>query len=332
MDAFRKTIAAFCAILFVITAVMAILFFNFDRRAFTAETYQQAFAREDFYNKLPNLMAKAIFSSDADKSQLPSMMQNMSVDAWESFLRTLLPPEVLKPMGDDILNSTFAYLNLHADSVQMNLIPLKSALVSETGTQAVISLIATMPDCTFEQVTQITFNLFSGGQIELCNPPAEVLPLLTPVIQGQMQFAASIIPDSLTLVTAPLQDDPRERLQTLRLFMRLSLILPIGLLLAVTVLAVRSLKDWLSWWGIPFAITGFTSFVIGLLGAPVIGVVLESLLASRMPDYLPSFLLDFTNDIAAAMVRALLSPVMWQGLVLLVIGAGMAGIGYFVKK
>jgi hypothetical protein len=332
MDNFRKTTAALFAILFVITAVMALLFFNFDRNAFTAETYQQAFARDDFYNKLPRLMAQAIFSSDTDTSQLPRMMQSMSVEAWEDFLRNLLPPEVLKPLGDDILNSTFAYLNMQTDSVQVNLTPLKSALLSDTGTQAVFGLIATLPACTLDQVAQITFSLFSGGQIELCNPPAEVLPLLTPIVQGQMQFAASIIPDSLTLMTAPLQDDPRARLQTLRLFMRLSLILPIGLLLAVTVLAVRSLNDWLNWWGIPFAITGFSSFVIGILGAPFFGVVLERILASRLPNYLPAFLLDFTSDFAAAMVRALLTPVVLQGMLLAIVGGIMIIAGRFIKK
>lgn len=332
MNNFRKLIATFFAVSFIITAVIAILLFNFDRRAFTAETYQRAFAREDFYNKIPSMMAQAIFSSDADKGQLPLMMQSMSVEAWESFLRTLLPPETLKPMGDDVLNSTFAYLNQQTDSVQVNLTPLKSALVSETGTQAVISLIATLPACTFEQVTQITFNIFSGGQIELCNPPAEVLPLLTPVIQGQLQFAASIIPDSLTLVTAPLENDPRERLQTARLYMRLSLILPILSLLTLTILTVRSLHDWLNWWGVPFAITGFSAFVMGLFGAPVLGIVIENLLASRMPDYLPSFLLDFTGEFAAAMVRALLSPIMWQGLILIIVGGTMIIAGRFIKK
>jgi len=332
MDNFRKTTAAFFAILFVVTAVMAILLFNFDRKAFTAETYQQAFAREDFYNKLPNLMAQSIFSSDADKSQFPLVMQGMNLEAWEGFIRTLLPPEVLKPIGDDVLNSTFAYLSMETDIVRVNLAPVKASMVSEAGTQAVLSLLNTLPACTFEQIAQITFNLFAGGQIELCNPPADMLPLLAPIVQGQMQFTASIIPDQLTLMTAPPQNDPRERLQTARLFMRLSLILPIGFLLAVTLFAVRSVKDWLLWWGIPFFITGFTAFVMGILGAPIFGVVLEGILAKSLPNYLPNFLLDFTGEFASAMVRALLNPVLWQGLILAIIGGGMAGIGYFVKE
>ena len=330
MNDFRKPIATFFAVSFVITAVMAILFFNFDRRAFTAETYQQAFAREDFYNKMPRLMAQSI-TSGADTTQLPLVMQGMSIETWESFIRTLLPPEVLKLIGDDVLISTFSYLNMERDTVQVNLTPVKASMMSDTGTQAVLYLLNTLPACTFDQITQITFSLFSGEQIQLCNPPADMLPMLMPVIQGQMQATAAIIPDQLTLVTAPLQDDPRERIQTLRLFMRLSLILPIGCLLALTLLAIRSLQDWLTWWSIPFAATGGITFVIGLLGAPIFGVVLEGILSRKLPDYLPTFLLEFTGDFAAAMVRALLTPVAWQGLLLGFLGACMAGVGYYLK-
>ncbi|MBI2330766.1 MAG: hypothetical protein HYU84_01050, partial [Chloroflexi bacterium] len=118
MDTLRKITAVFFSILFVITAVTAILLFNFDRHAFTAETYQRAFVREDFYNKLPSLMAQAIVSSDADTSQLPLVMQGMGVEAWEAFIRALLPTEVLKSLGDDVLNSTFAYLSMQTDTVQ----------------------------------------------------------------------------------------------------------------------------------------------------------------------------------------------------------------------
>ncbi|GAB4398961.1 MAG: hypothetical protein OHK003_22300 [Anaerolineales bacterium] len=332
MDNFRKTIAVFCAISFIFTSVMATLLFNFDRRAFTAETYQRAFAREDFYNKLPRLMAQSIASSSADQSQFPLVMHGMSLEAWESFMHTLLPPEVLKPIGDNMLNSTFNYLSMKTNVVQVNLTPLKASMMSETGTQAALALIGTLPACTLEQITQITFNLFAGGQIELCNPPADMLPLLAPIIQEQMQFTASIIPDQLTLVTAPLQNDPRERLQTTRLFMRLSLLLPIGFLLAVTIAAIRSVKDWLNWWGIPILITGFAIFMIGILGAPVFGVVLEGILARSLPNYLPAFLLDFTGNFASAMVRALLNPLLWQGLILAFIGGGMTGIGYFTRE
>jgi hypothetical protein len=311
---------------------MAILLFNFDRRAFTAETYQRAFAREDFYNKLPNMMAGAIASPGTDKSGLPLVMQGMGVEAWENFLRALLPPDVLKTMGDHALTSIFAYLNLLTDSASVSLTPVKTAMTSDTGTQAVIALIETLPACTVEQMAQITFALFSSGEIQLCNPPDEVMPLLTRIVQGQLQLAASILPDELTLITAPLENDPRLRLQAVRFFLRLSPILPIFFLLTLTVLCVRALDDWLTWWGIPLLITGGFAFIMGLLGAPIMGRIIVFTLENRLPNYVPDFLSNFTSDLAFAMVRALLVPVVWQGLVLLLLGGAMTGFAYYLNK
>lgn len=332
MKTIKKILATICAILFVITAVIALFLFNFDRKAFSAETYQRAFAREDFYNKLPSVMADVITSPSTDSSQFPAVMRSMGREAWEAFFHTLLPPETLKVMGDDVLNSTFAYLNLQTDSAQLNLAPLKASMASDTGVQGVFSLLSAQPDCTFIQIAQITINLLSGGQIELCDPPAELIPALTPIVQGQLQFAAAVIPDQVTIISAPPQNDPRQRLKIARLFMQLSPILPLTFLLGLTIFAVRSLRGWLSWWGVSFILTGSIAFVMSLLGAPVFGKILQRVLVSRMPLYLPTLLLDYANDLASAMVQTLLSPVLWQGLAIVLIGFGMAVISYFVKK
>ncbi|HLA86461.1 MAG TPA: hypothetical protein VJL10_00425 [Anaerolineales bacterium] len=332
MDLIKKIFEIIFAVLFIFTAVLALIFFNFDRRAFTAETYQRAFAREDFYNRLPSVMADAMTSLIADQSQFPVVLSGMSKEAWEAFFHTLLPPETLKVMGDDVLNSTFAYLNMQTDSAQLNLAPLKASMASDTGAQAVFAFLSTQPDCTFIQIAQITINLLSGGQIELCNPPAELIPALTPILQGQLQIAATVIPDQVTIISAPPQNDPRQRLQTARLVMRLSPILLFAFLLGLTILAVRSLKSWLSWWGVSFITTGLIAFVIGLLGAPIFGKIFQRVLVSLMPLYLPTLLLGYASDLASAMVQTLLSPVLRQGLAFALIGFGMAVISYFVKK
>lgn len=323
MEIIKKTLAAVCAILFVITAVIALFGFNFDQRAFTVETYQRAFAREDFYNKLPSVMADAITSSEPDPSQFPVVMRGMGKEAWEAFFRALLPPETLQAMGDDALNSTFAYLNLQTDSAQLNLAPLKASMASDRGAQAVFLLLSAQPDCTFIQMAQMTINLLSGGQVEICKPPAELYPALTPMIQSQMQFAAAAIPDQVTIISAPLQNDPRQRLKITRLVMRLSPILPLFFLLGLTVFAVRSLKSWLGWWGVSFMMTGSIALVIGLLGGPVFGEIFQRILLAQMPNFLPVILFDYAGDLASAMTQTLLSPVMWQGLLLFLLGFGM---------
>ncbi len=331
MDSLKKFIGIIFAILFISTAVPALIFFNFDRRAFTAETYQKAFANADFYGKLPVALAEAMLSASTDQSQLPIVMRGMSQNAWEAFFRTLLPQETLKMMGDEILNSTFAYLNMQANSVQLSLVPLKTSMVSDLGVQAAYTLLNTQADCTLEQMTQMAIDLFTKSEIQFCKPPAELIPMLTPAIQGQMQFAALAVPDQITLISAPPENDPRVKLQTARMAMRLSPILPLLFLLAMTILTVNSFKSWLSWWGIPFFVTGILASLMSLSGAPIFGTILQRILLDKIPAFLPSILLDYASDLALAMLQSLLSPILWQGLVIALIGLIMTVAGYFIK-
>ncbi len=328
MNSIKKPLGIFLALLFVLTAVPALIFFNFDRRAFTAETYQQAFAKSNFYDQLPVMMAQSMLAGTTDPNQLPVAMRGMSQQAWEGYFRAMLPQETLKAMGDETLNSVFAYLNQQTDSVQVSLVPLKTSMVSDAGTQAVFTLLQSQPACTLEQIAQTTMNLFNNSEIEFCNPPAELIPMLTPMIQGQMQAAVIAIPDQLPLLSAPPQNDPRQTLQTTRMAMRLSPILPLGFLLLLTIVVIRSLKDWLSWWGIPLFITGGLAALMGLAGAPIFGAVLRGILSNQPP----ALLLGLANDLASAMLQALLMPVLWQGLGIAFIGFGMAVAGYFIRK
>lgn len=332
METFRKILAVICAIFFVITAVVALFLFNLDRRAFTAETYQKAFVRDDFYNKLPGLMAEAVTSAGANQDPFSLMMRGMSQEAWEAFFRSLLPPETLKAMGDEALDSTFAYLNLQSDSAELDLSPIKTSMAGEAGVRAVFSLLSAQPECTLEQIAQITAGAFSGGAFEFCNPPAELYPALMPIIQSQLRTTAAAIPDRVTIISTPLQNDPRQKLQTVRLFMRLSPILPLAFLLVLTIFAVRSLKSWLSWWGIPFFVTGAIAFLMALVGAPLFGAIFQRILVNRMPAYLPVIFLDRASELASAMLKALLNPLLWQGLLLALLGLGMATGAYFVKS
>jgi hypothetical protein len=332
MNSFKKILGIVFAALFIFTAVPALIFFNFDRRAFTAETYQKAFANANIYDKLPAVMAEAMLSSTTNTSQLPIVMRGMSREAWEAYFRAVLPQETLKAMGDETLNSIFVYLNQQTNSVQISLAPLKAGMVSESGVQAVFTLLDTQPDCTFEQMAQTTMNLLNNGEIQFCKPPAELYPILTPVIRGQMQFATQVIPDQLTLISAPPQNDPREKLRTARLVMRLSPILPLVFLLLMTILTANSLKSFLNWWGIPLFITGSLASLMSLSGAPIFGAILQRILVNRMPAFLPSILWDYASDLASAMLQALLRPVLWQGLMIALIGLIMAAGSYFIKK
>jgi hypothetical protein len=336
MDIFRKTLAVILAILFVIAGVAALFLFNLESRAFSAKSYQQVFTDRGFYERLPIVIAGALDASTSSQlSELPIAMRGLSVNGWEAFVRSMLPPDMLKAIGDDALGSVFAYLNQERDSASISLALLKTNMTGDAGVQAVLTLLKTQPDCTLDQIAGMAFAALQSQEIQFCNPPAELQPVLVPVIQLQMQVTASVLPDEIILIKAqsdPAQTDPRARLKIVRLFMRLSPILPIGLLLLVTLLAVRSLRNWLDWWGIPFAITGFSAVVLASLGGPVVRLALQQVLVRSMPTYMPVVLLDYASDMAATMAREFTKPVIWQGLALGILGLAMILVSFFQAR
>jgi hypothetical protein len=212
---------------------------------------------------------------------------------------------------------------------------LKAAMTSGAGVDAVYSLLDTQADCTLAQVARMTVNLLAVQDIQLCKPPEELYPILTPLIQAQMQAAALALPDKITLTSAAgaaPENDPRLGLQNLRLFMRLTPLFPLGLLLLLSVTAVHSLKSWLDWWGIPFLVTGFAAALVSLGGSPVIGGLLRRAITQRAPNYLPAAFSDYASDLAAAAVKALAKPILWQGLVLALVGLIMVVVSNLLRR
>lgn len=335
MNTIRKGLAGICAVLFVLTALVALLLFNLERKAFAPLTYQLAFANDNFYERIPTLMAQAL-TSPAQMQSLPLSMRGLTTQNWENFIRSLLPPEAFKELGDQALTSILAYLNDEADTAVISLAPLKTSMASEAGVQAVLELLKTQPECTLAQIGQIAVAALTQQEISLCKPPDEMLGIMSPLIQTQLQVTAAAIPDQITLAKtdpAPVgKDDPRERIKLLRLTLRLSPILPLLFLFIMTILGVHSLHDWLAWWGIPFLVTGIIATLMALLGAPLTGLILLRILASKAPAYLPSVLLDNGSQLATAIMDQLLKPVMVQGIVLTFFGFVMTALAIIVHQ
>jgi hypothetical protein len=329
----RISLATFCALLFIVTGIISMLLFNLDQKAFDPETYQQVFAREKFYQRLPTIIAKALVTAP-QTDDLPIAMQGLTVENWENFIRDILPPEDLRGMGEDTLDSLFAYINNESDYAGISLIPLKESMAGEAGTEAVLRLMKTQPDCTAAEIAKITVEFFEGNT-SLCNPPPEAMPLITPIIKAQLQYTAEVIPDLVTLASADpssAEGDPREGLRAIRLLMRLSPLVPLGILLVLSLLVVRSLRGWLAWWGIPIFITGIIATLISLIGAPFVGLLLLRFLIRNETEYIPPVFLDSGSQMATAIVEQLLKPTLFQGLILTVIGILLIAGMLLLKK
>lgn len=332
MKTVQTTFAWFCAVMLVTSGVAALLLFNIERRAFSAEAFQQAFERQDLYARMPAILAGALQTSIAQNGDAEPFLRILPAAELQAAIAGILPPEDLKALSDDTLNSLFGYLNNQTDSVSVSLLPIKSRLAGPAGAELVTRIINAQPDCTLDQLLQMGMG-FLSGDIALCKPPAEMMGLIAPMLASQVQFMTTAIPDRVVLVSTENnpQGDPRIRLNGARLVMKWSPILPVLFLVALTALAVRSLTDWLKWWGYPFLVIGAVSAVTALIGSPVLGIAIRGVIQSQA-GFLPPILISALGETVSAVSRQILSPVVLQAAILGFAGFGMVVAAFLRKK
>ncbi|HXQ38984.1 MAG TPA: hypothetical protein VN843_33590 [Anaerolineales bacterium] len=335
MQTIGKLIAGICAFLFIFTGVIALLFFNIERKAFSSETYKQAFENQNLYQRMPAILANVVTTAVMQSPNLPTFVKTLTVANWESTIASVLPPQELKIITDEALDSIFNYINRRSDSVVISVIPLKSHLVGPSGVEVVKQILRAQPACTPEQLQAIALDFLSGGDILLCSPPEDVMALLTPVIESQIQVLAIAIPDQITLVSEVLSgtpNDPRLKLNNIRLVLLVSPLLPVIFLLAILVFAVRDLKGWLNWWGWPLMLTGMGGLLIAWLGSPVVGLMVRVFMQTQGASFIPPILLSTLQETVSSVTREILDPVAIGGLILAIVGFVMAVTALFIVR
>ena len=326
--------AIICAILFVVSAVLVLLLINIEAKAFSSDTYKQAFEDQRLYERMPAILATALTSTMGPNINAVPFLRALNPEDWQNTIAMLLPPEELKVTADNALDATFDYLNGRSSSASISLLPLKTQLAGPSGMTVVLQILSLQPACTTEQLTQMALGLL-GGEIALCNPPPEAIGLMTPFIQSQLQTMTTIIPNEVTFIPGTLSgtpQDPRVRLNTVRSAIKLTPFLPVLLLFAVTIFVVRSLVDWMTWWGWPFMIAGVGSVLIGLVGSPLVGWILQLLIQNQGTIPIPPVFISSIAETSSAVARQILAPVMIQGALLGILGLGMAILGLFLPR
>lgn len=334
MHPIRMGFAAICAVLFVISSVLVLLLFNLERKAFASETYKQAFQNQGLYTRMPTILATTLSAYVAENGSPIPFLQVLTVEDWQNSIALLLPPAELQATADHALDATFDYLNGRTDSAALSLLPVKAHLAGDAGVQVVLQILRRQPACTTEQLTQMAAGLF-GGQIVLCNPPEAAIGLMMPFIQSQVQSMTALFPNEATFISGAASgtpNDPRLRLNTIRAIIRFSPFLPAFLLLGLTLFAVRSFIDLLTWWGWSFMFAAGISVVIGLFGSPLVGEILRLLIQSQEVIPIPPVLASSLAETAGAVARQMLIPVVVQGFILGFIGLGMVIISIFLWK
>ncbi len=390
-NAILKGLAFLCAVLFVLTVVITLAFFNAERRLFNAQSYLNALESQNFYERLPALAAETLTASggfnpcetnpvmcasegrppevqgclesalgaeayqslvknertptsaelasiqpcldqypsqESEEQQggPPAYLNSLSAENWEMVIGALLPPEMLRAMTGDMLTSIFAYLDGKTDSAALSMVDFKAHVSGPAGTQAVMEMLRAQPPCTLEQIGEMTLSaLTDEPKLIFCNPSDEVLEIMQPIIQSTLQSAAAGIPDTTTLIrpdSANLQD-PLRALHALRAILRLSPLLPMGLLFLITLFAVRDGGSWLRWWGVPLLLSGLLGLVLATAIGPLTNWAFTNYAAPRLPPVLPEAMRELARGLIAAVLAGVSKPIAIQSAILAVVGLGM---------
>lgn len=326
MQSWQKISAGICAALFMVTGVLALLLSTVERNAFSADTYKRALAAEKLYERMPSVLATALAADIAENPNANPYLKVLTEADWERTISSLLPPDELKALTDSAIDSTLDYLNGRTNSVAISLLPLKRQFAGASGAEAIKQLLSAQPACTAEQLMQMGLGLLTGGQIALCNPPEEMLGMMMPAIESQLQAMTAGFPDQITILdeTKNTQlNELRTQLDRVRFVLRWSLLLPLIFLFGLTALAVRTLLDWLKWWGVPFLVTGGIVALTALLGSPLLSLLLGRVLRTQGIALLPVSLLANMQETVGAVARQMLAPAAVEGLLLLTAGMVM---------
>jgi hypothetical protein len=331
------------SILFVLTALGAVLLGAVDRRLLTASTYKNVLNQQQVYGRLPRVGAEQLVMSMNNTSSgnttsggIPAFIRQISVSDWETIFTTLFPPEALKSTTNNLIDQVFAFLNGHQETVILDLTPFKSRLAGQAGIDSLLALVRSQPACSASQAADVLAEVASGQEIGfLCRPPEDILNQMIPTIKQGLDQAVSQIPDKTPLAGSQLTPEDfaslTNNVRLAHLILRLTPDVPLFFLLLISLLAVRSAKSWLRWWGIPLLLSGVFSLLLSISASTFFERIWVGLLASRLPASLSLGTITLGHDIVRALIQAFLSGVTIQGLVLSLFGLGMLIGSAFTK-
>ena|GEM_PF-652541 len=295
-------LAFLAALLLVPGIACAAWSFSAGQMLLSADTYKNAFLRQDAYAifipalfpALAGRLPDANGDPDGVAHEFLEVVETLDERAWASIAEEVTPPEWLRRELERNLDSFFAWLNGETPTLELAIDTafLREQLSGESGQRMIDRIIRSWPPCTNEQIAALRRIDTQAGDDVLphCQPPDEYLATSTAVLSTQLQSIVRQIPDVIPdpeQITSP---QARLRLEELKRSVRLARalvielwLLPVALLALIVFFAVRSLKSFGRWAGWTLIVGGILTLLpIPLLLSPLLMSPFASSLATSM--------------------------------------------------
>lgn len=370
-SACAKLLAGFFATLFIITALISLLLINAEHHFVDPELYKRVLIEERVYDSLPRLLSTQMSegltyspcdedpgacegegedASEDDEGGPPDYFKNMEAEQWELLLGEILSANWLQAQTESVIDQFFVFLESDdpTPSITISLADIKSRLTGRNGVETVLKVIEAQPTCTQDQLREI-INSFesddSSTELLSCRPPQEILDEYLSSMVETLNEVIESLPDEVVLGENFMDSDLDKEVETdeddmqvgktarrIRTFLRLSPIAPVVLLFLVAILGVRSFRDLLRWWGIPFLLTGLITLVFSLLSMPIFNWFIETYVEVQIPGYFSSEFVGLGFDIGRSVIKSLVKAITIQAGVLSLGGILMIVASAFIKQ
>jgi len=363
---FSLILAGIFVALFILSTVAVVFSFFPTRQILNPDFYKQTLADQEIYQRLPGVIAQQLASSIAQDGGESTLLENPSVnilileqEEWESILTDLIDPGWLQTQTENIIDQFFDILLISPDPVNapiaISLKEVKSRLAGPEGTQAFKQILDAQPPCTVNQLLgflQLGLGLPTSIDTLLCRPPDHIISELTSAVGSFLSSAVDRVPDQVTvsLPEALLDNsssgrspDPNqaaipEIIQTLRRTNTAILwgpVLPLVFLFLVTILAVRSLNDFLFWWGGSLLAAGLISLILSLSLFPATNWAFSRLIPDESGTFfgLTNILIQLgVGDLSQELASRLVMSVVIPATVITIIGFSLLLAFYLLRR
>ncbi len=348
-----QVLAVLAAIVFVITAVIALIVQPLIHVVTDRDAIKTALSDLDevIVEAMPSFVARTL-EEQARQQGLEQL--NIDEAIIEAAIDDLLPPGWLDAQTESVVDTIYDVLesgDTEDAEINVDARPLLERLRGESGKQLITTIVESLPPCT----EPLTPDLLTGdGNIPACIPPE--IPQTEIVERAHAQFVQTLdqnpqIAEQAGLISIPIgelmttsPDNPnseleqaREQLQQLQRTFTLARrwswtlwLIPLGSLILILLLTVRSLKEFGHWWGWPFTITAVIVFLITFILPTLSQLVLQTAVSSTPAAEIAGAAQKLTGQVFDSISRVWLNRVYFQAGIMFAIGLILLLIGFLI--
>jgi len=347
MAGFMRLLAVLVALVFVLTLPATILAFDIGQVLFSEDRIKPILVDQlTATDELRQTLVTSFLSGSGAEPINPGgfdlvrSARSLSPGQVVELTNLLLPDAWFRDQIGGVVTGIYGWIDSDQTRplLTIDLRPLKLKLVNGGARQLMQLLIDSWPQCLPGQNSQIEQAMLSSKPppILYCKPSSSLRDIYTERTSIWLTNRVPALPDTLSLVgegaSAPPVPDLtalKARIRLTRDLARWAWMIPASILGMIMALAIRSWPGLTRWWGIPLALGGIFSL------APIpFAKAFEGRLLRELPpgEALPPVVKDALASAAGGIRVAVLQALAAQAILLVLLGAGLAVVGWLLDR